>query len=127
LRECQAVGLRPAPCRGVVKWWVKDSWVSARLRKRRSKSPAEAVDGVARVVGGKKDFGAVDPAPPPHQEVAADVIQREILMPDPADQHVLDRRRAGRARMHRDEGVLAQDQGIEAGVGEELRVLLVHT
>jgi hypothetical protein len=55
LRECQAVGLRrPAPCRGVVKWWVKDSWVSARPRMRRSKSPAEAVDGVARVVGGRR-------------------------------------------------------------------------
>ena len=46
------------------------------------------------------------------------VIQREILVPDHADQHVLDRRRAGRACMHRDEGVLAQDQGIEAGVRE---------
>jgi hypothetical protein len=45
-------------------------------------------------------------APPPHQEVAVDVIQREIIVPDPADQHVLDRRRAGRAGMHRDEGVL---------------------
>jgi len=64
------------------------------------------------------EMASFDPAPPPHQEVAVDVIQREIIVLDPVDQHVLDRRRAGRAGMHRDEGVLGQDQGIEAGVRE---------